>query len=383
MKIQHRLRVMAVALASTTLLAGCGLFSGSDAFEPAELQSIQDRVATNTVWKVNVGAGASRTLTPMITNHGVYAAGGNTLYRLDYQTGKVVWKKRTSSPITAGVGADSLYVAVGTSNGELEVYDPEGNFLWRVALTSSITVPPLVGYDRIIVKTSDTRVTAFNARTGERVWHYLGQVPALTLNGFQAMSWSPAGALVPQSNGRLLALSPNDGKVIFDAVIGQPKGITEVERLIDVVGRPWVDQELMCAGTYQGNILCMQANNGKAVWAHPLDTVSSVFSDNMGVYATDTQSHVHAFVRQTGREAWVNKDLTYRSVSAPVRVGNYLAVGDYDGVISVLNPANGEIVGRGQLSGAITVPPLPMNYGAIFQTVEGDVAYITTRVKNL
>lgn len=380
--MQNRLRVFAVALASATMLTGCGLFSGSDAFEPAELTRIQDRIAANVVWKTHVGRGASRTLTPMITEHGVYVAGGKTLYRLDPQTGRVIWQKRTSAPITAGVGADALYVAVGTSNGELEVYDPEGNFLWRVALSSSITVPPLVGYERVIVKTSDTRVTAFNARTGERVWHYLGQVPALTLNSFQAMSWSPAGALIPQANGRLLALSPNDGKVVFDAVVGQPKGITEVERLIDVVGRPWVDPELMCAGTYQGNVLCMQSNNGKAVWAQPLDTVSSVFSDNMGVYATDAQSHVHAFVRQTGREAWVNTDLTYRSVSAPVRVGNYLAVGDYDGVISVLNPANGEIVGRGHLSGAIVVPPLPMNYGAIFQTVEGDVAYITTRAKN-
>ena len=52
------------------------------------------------------------------------------------------------------------------------------------------------------------------------------------------MAWSPAGILVGQANGRLMALNPNDGRVVFDAVIGQAKGITEVERLIDVVGRP-------------------------------------------------------------------------------------------------------------------------------------------------
>ena len=52
------------------------------------------------------------------------------------------------------------------------------------------------------------------------------------------MAWSPAGILVGQANGRLMALNPNDGRVVFDAVIGQAKGITEVERLIDVVPPP-------------------------------------------------------------------------------------------------------------------------------------------------
>lgn len=73
----------------------------------------------------------------------------------------------------------------------------------------------------------------------------------MTLQTYRALAWSPAGILVGQANGRLLALSAR-GEVVFDAVISESHGITEVERLVDVVGRPWVDAQMMCAATFQG-----------------------------------------------------------------------------------------------------------------------------------
>ena len=173
--------------------------------------------------------------------------------------------------MTAGVGTDGSHVAVGTSTGKVQVFDAEGKLSWEAKLSSDMEVPPLVGANRVIVKTSDTRITAFDLITGQRVWHYQGQAPALTLRAFSQMAWSPAGILVGQANGRLMALNPNDGRVVFDAVIGQAKGITEVERLIDVVGRPWVDQELMCAAAFQGNVVCMNVQNGRLVWNAKVD----------------------------------------------------------------------------------------------------------------
>lgn len=190
------------------------------------------------------------------------------------------------------------------------------------------------------------------------------------------MAWSPAGILVGQANGRLMALNPNDGRVVFDAVIGQAKGITEVERLIDVVGRPWVDQELMCAAAFQGNVVCMNAQNGRLVWNAKVDAVTGPVADGRLVYEVDDASRIHAFNRQNGREAWVNESFLYRSASAPIRVGTSLAFGDYEGNITFLDPATGTPVARTKLSGAVTTPAAQYGYGAVFQTVEGDVAYV-------
>ena len=113
-----------------------------------------------------------------------------------------------------------------------------------------MSVPPLVGSGFVVVRTADTRVTAFDAATGERRWRYQSQVPALTVRTAAQMKFSPAGILVGQANGRLLALDAQ-GKMVFDAVIAQPKGITEVERLVDVVGSPFVDGRMMCAAAFR------------------------------------------------------------------------------------------------------------------------------------
>ena len=258
----------------------------------------------------------------------------------------------------------------------MQVFDAEGKPIWKARLTADIAVPPLVGAGRVVVKTTDTRITGFDLITGARVWHYQSQAPALSLQEFSQMAWAPAGILIGQANGRLLALNPEKGSVVFDAVIGQAKGITEVERMIDVVGRPWVDQEMMCASAFQGNVVCMNSMNGRLLWSAKVDAVTGPVADARFVYEVDAQGRIHAYNRNNGREAWVNDQLLYRQVSAPIRVGATLAVGDFEGVLTFLNPANGEIVARTTLSDAVRTPAAQFGYGAVFQTVDGEVAYI-------
>lgn len=364
------------ALALVIPVAGCGLFSGPDPHEPAELAGYTARVAPRVVWSTDVGEAASKNLTPAVTDNAVYAAGGSSLYRLSRDNGDVLWRAETEGAVTAGVGTDGNYIAVGTDRGLVMVFDAEGKLVWKQNLSADIVVPPLVGAGRVIVKTTDTRITGFDLITGERAWHYQSQAPALSLQEFSQMAWSPAGVLIGQSSGRLLALNPQDGKVIFDAVIGQSKGITEVERLIDVVGRPWVDQEMMCAAAFQGNLVCMDARNGRLLWSAKVDAVTGPVADARFVYEVDAKSRIHAYNRENGREAWVNEEMLYRKASAPIRIGHTVAVSDYEGVVTMMNPANGEVVGRVNLSGAVTTPAAQFGYGAVYQTVEGEVAYV-------
>lgn len=369
-------KVLTAAVAALLVLpmAGCSFFSTPDSHEPAELQDFKPLVKAEVSWTADVGEN-SGFLVPVVTENAVYAAGDNRLYRLDRNTGDTVWSVETGGRVTAGVGTDGMHQAVVTDRGEVELYDAEGRMLWHAMLSAETDVPPLVGQNLVIVKTSDTRITAFDLITGERRWHYQGQAPALTLQAFSQMTWSPAGILVGQANGRLLALGL-DGKPVFDAVIGQAKGITEVERLIDVVGRPWVDQQLICAAAFQGQLVCMSSQNGQLAWNVPVDAVTGPVSDSQLIYVVDDRSGVHAFNRQTGREAWVNRELEYRTVSAPIRIGGTVAVADYEGVVTMMNPANGVVVGRTKLDGAVRAPATQFGYGALYQTADGEVALV-------
>lgn len=150
----------AAAMAVLTL-AGC---STPDSHEPADLQDFREMVSPKVSWTASVGENDGY-LTPAVTDNAVYAAGGDSLYRLDRLTGDKVWQVEAGSRIVAGVGSDGLHQAVVTDRGELEVYDAEGKFAWRASLSAETDVPPLVGQGLVVVKTSDTRITAFDVVT--------------------------------------------------------------------------------------------------------------------------------------------------------------------------------------------------------------------------
>ena len=369
------IRTLTAAAAAALVLTGCGT---PDPHEPTELQSIHEVVKTDKEWTASVGESLTGLLAPAVTEDTVYAAGGDELYAFELATGRRLWKTDVGSDVTAGVGTDGSLIAVGTASGDLKVYDTAGKLLWSVRLTSEMSVPPLIGSGFVIVRTTDTRVTAFDAVTGERRWHYQSQVPALTVRAPAQMRFSPAGVLVGQANGRLLALNAR-GETVFDAVIAQPKGTTEVERLVDVVGAPMVDARMMCAAAFQGNLVCMSSQNGRLVWNTAVDAVTGPVSDGMNVYIVDADGVIHAYDYATGRTVWTNSDLKYRTPSAPAVMGNTLVVGDYDGEVHILDAASGEIVGRTSVSGAVKVPPMSLGNRVLIQTDEGHIAMVAPR----
>lgn len=364
-------------LACTAALAAVGLTGcSSTTHEPAELESIQELVHPVKVWNVSLGESANGFLIPAVTENAVYAAGGSSVYRLDPATGSKVWEADLKSDITAGVGTDGQLIAVGTADGDLVALDTNGKQLWKVRLSSGVNVPPLVGSGFVIVRTADTRVSAFNAQTGERRWHNQAQVPSLTVNVFNQMRFSPAGVLVGQSGGRLSAYD-GQGKTVFDAMVALPRGITEVERLADVVGAPLVDQHMMCAAAFQGGVVCISAQNGKLIWRASVDAVTGPTSDGHNVYVVDAKGHVWAWEYDSGVKAWESGALQYRSPSALVPIGNTVATADYDGKVHFFDWRTGTIVGRTSISGDSTkVPPVQLGDGALFQTEDGELTYV-------
>lgn len=372
MNKQFKRVVLALAALCGAALVGCS----STSHEPAELESINQLVESDRVWSRSVGENVTGLVTPFLTQSAVYTAGGKTLYKIDPRTGDQEWAVEADADISAGVGSDGEFVAVGTVKGEVEVFDSFGKKLWSARLSSEMSVPPLVGAGFVIVRTADTRITAFDASTGELRWRHQSQVPALTVRAASQMRFSPAGVLVGQSNGRLLALD-GQGKTVFDLVVAQPKGITEVERLCDVVGTPLVDQNMMCASAFQGGILCISAKDGRPLWRAAVDAVSGPVTDGARVYVTTARGEINAYDYATGELVWQNAELLWRSPSAAAVLDDVIAVGDYDGVVHFLDPKTGKFVGRTSVDGAVRVAPISVGKGAIFQTEEGQISYIT------
>jgi outer membrane protein assembly factor BamB len=371
-------RALRAALAIAGLIALAACSSKGDSAKPADLVDFKPSVALKTAWRVSVGAGRGAPLQPAVLENAIYAASADgALLRVAPATGEVVWRVETGATLTAGVGSDGFVVAVASRRGELLTFGADGKPGWRVQLTSDALTPPLVGRGVVIVRTSDQRVTAFEIDSGKRRWTFSRTSPPLTLRTASDLAFGGDNVLAGFPGGRLVALAVGNGAPRWEAVVAEPKGSTEVERLADVIGPVVVSGRDACAASFQGRLTCVEQANGNLRWSRELSGGGGPALDAAGVFAVDSNGTVAAFSRDAGASLWRNDKLTNRQLSSPALARGAVLVGDFKGYLHALRAESGEFAGRLSLDGAITAPLRPWADGVIVQTQGGTLAFVT------
>lgn len=108
-----------------------------------------------------------------------------------------------------------------------------------------------------MVRSSDYRIQAFNARNGEPLWSIQRPGPALALKTNIKMEVFDGMVIAGLPNGRLMIIDARTGAVQWEGVVSQSKGATDLERINDVVGGPVAAGPLLCGSSYQGRIVCL------------------------------------------------------------------------------------------------------------------------------
>ena len=76
-----------------------------------------------------------------------------------------------------------------------------------------------------------------------------------------------------------------------------------------------------------------------------------------------------AYDLATGQQLWQNEQLLNRELSNPVLFGQDLVVGDLDGVLHLIDPNSGQLIGRAKTSGAVRT----------LRVIEGQLAVATRK----
>jgi outer membrane protein assembly factor BamB len=161
---------------------------------------------------------------------------------------------------------------------------------------------------------------------------------------------------------------------LWEASVAIPQGATELERVADVAGKPAVDDRRVCAVAYQGRVACYDRANGNGLWNKDTSSDTGLAMDERNVYVTDDKGAVTAYDKETGRAVWRQDKLANRTVSAPLALGKYVVVGDYEGYVHVLSADDGSFVGRARADGGgIPAAPVDIGPGIAVQTVKGTV----------
>lgn len=369
----------AFLIAASLLLAGCSWFGRSGgADRPAPLADIPNEQPVRTVWRADVGSSRGAFLQPALAENAVFVANADgAVVRIAADSGAVAWRTETGARLSAGAGSDGFTVAVGTPRGEVIALDAGGKVRWRAQASSDIASAPLVGRGVVVVRSSDHRITAFNADDGKRRWVYQRVQPPLSLRAATDLAFAGDNVVVGFPGGQIVAVALSNGAARWEATVSDPRGATEVERLADVVGTLAVSSREVCAGSFQGRLACFDPSSGTQRWSRSWSARGGVAADEQGVIAVDVRSHIGAFTREGGAGVWRNERLAARGLGAPAIARGVVALGDSQGYVHFLSRASGDLIARTRPdSSPVTAPPRPVGDRILVQTQAGAVVLL-------
>ncbi len=371
-------RTICAALLSG-LLAACG---GSKGFEPSPLPQFESKVGARLAWRAAVGEAGIFIFSPVHARDMVCAAGGNDrLSCFASDDGRRRWIRRTGVSLSGGVGAGDNMLLLGTVKGEVLAYDLSGTLLWRSQVSTEVLSAPAGSRSFVVVRAGDSKVFALSAKDGTPRWEYQSNRQPLILRSNPGMAILDDSAVISGfPGGRLVKLDVQDGALLWDIAVATPRGDNELERLTDVAGTPLLENNWVCAVAFQGRAGCFDSDKGAQIWARSASSAGSLAADARTVYYTESDGVIVALDKSTGASLWRQDRLLYRRVSAPVVVGDWIVVGDFEGYVHVLSREDGSFVARLPTDGsAILAAPLEVNNRALVQTQAGGLYMIALR----
>lgn len=323
------------------------------------------------------GSGVSNANWPGMTSNGsrIYLAYGPGILAYDVETQNTLW----TFPAEARAGL-SFYAApsvqedriifgdYGVAGGmfspaiEVSVYavNGEGSSIWPEAnmdATASIVAPPLQVGEQVFVGTSDNKLLALNAATGEQEWafetgHSIWGQPtykdgtlyitsldksAYALNAADgSLKWKSdlSGALPSQvvADSTLVYVSSFDRQVHALAMdTGEERWAAPAEDW--VWGAPTLAGDKLFYGDIQGNLYAIAADSGELIWQEtavgPIQTRVLVLNDVVYVASGGNSEtglgSLAAYDANTGAKLW-QKETSGPLYTTPVIVNETLVV---------------------------------------------------------
>jgi len=383
-------------------------FEDEEELEIRTLTPINEMFKPEIVWDDSVGDGVEEyfsRLVPAIAYDKVFAAsrqGIVTAY--DQATGKEVWSvdlatyrdegifnavnklwaDGTSARVSGGIASAYQKVFFGTENGVVFALNADtGKIEWQSKVKGEVLAPPAIDEGVVVVNTGAGIMQGLDANTGESLWTYESEVPALSLRGVAAPAVANGGAIVGTASGKVAVALLENGQVLWEQTVAAPSGATELERLVDIDSQTIVFGGIIYAVSFNGTLAAVELRSGRVLWKREYRSFRRISIDGNNIYVVDTKSQVYALDRRNGIERWSQASLRDRHLTAATPVSNYVVVGDKFGYLHWLDQSTGDIVARLDLGGddedaGIFAAPVASGNTIYTLTREGDIAAIRT-----
>ena len=160
--------------------------------------------------------------------------------------------------------------------------------------------------------------------------------------------------MIASANAYIYALDIISGVPRFQRRVAISDGRSDIQRLIDINGDPVVAGQYIVTSSFQGQVTVTDIASQRVAWSEDVSSTQRPEVSEDYVFISTSDGKLNAYKLNTGELVWQNDSLLNRQLSNPVLLGQNLVVGDLDGVLHVLDPASGQLIGRAKTSGEVS-----------------------------
>ena len=361
-------RSAAVAAAlGLVLLSAC---SGPEKPKPAPLAANPATVPVRVVWSNPKALGEEPLDLKVDGSNVLIATKAGRLLSLNAATGAENWRVDMGVGMSTGMGGDASRLAVVTQGNALLVLE-QGKEIWRTKIQAMVLTAPLVAGGRVFVLAGDRAISAFDAASGQRLWHQQRTGEPLIL-GQPGLLMAVGDTLVVGLGGRLVGLNPQNGTTRWDVAVANVRGTNEVERLADIVAGSSRQGKTVCVRAFQAAVGCVDAGNGRLMWTRSANGFTGLGGDSAVVAGTEADGRLRVWQRGSGEVLWTSENFRFRGLGAPVAWGQSMVFGDAEGFVHLLDLRDGRLLNRLATDGsAVALAPLVMGKNLVLATQRG------------
>lgn len=347
------------------LLLSLGLFSCRTApiTPPNSLPDDLNRAENQVVWRVNLGSDSDiPEITPRVVGDFLYAASSNgKVAKINYQ-GEIVWQINIDEPISAGVGADSALVAIGTDSGKIiGINADNGNIVWENSATHELIGPPLVTKQTVVSRSADGLFFGWDKLTGYQNWLIARAVDRLSVNSHQEMISINDAVIATTAKATIFAFFPQNGKIIWERQIAGPFGTTEVERLTNITSRAVTNGLFVCASAFQRNSGCLNLSDGRLIWQGGEGSSAGVAIADNKFIEINMGDELIGMNLADGQPLWRNISLFNRYLTSATNFNSQIIFADGLGIVFWLDPNTGQLIKYLATDGSYTAENVKLN----------------------